>query len=75
MRCQAYASADWSLLVELWSSYNRRLADVIAQMPDRVMDVECRIGDREPVTLKWLVEDYVRHMEHHLSQLSAAPRV
>lgn len=75
VRCQAYASADWSLLVELWSSYNRRLADVIAQMPDRVMDVECRIGDREPVTLKWLVEDYVRHMEHHLSQLSAAPRV
>ena len=25
-----------------------------------------RIGENEPVTLEWLMEDYLRHMKHHL---------
>ena len=55
-----------ALLVELWSSYNRHLANVISRMSDSVLGAECRIDGKEAVTLKWLVEDYVRHMDHHL---------
>ncbi|MBM4094041.1 MAG: DinB family protein [Planctomycetes bacterium] len=72
-RCQAYATADWRLLVELWSSYSRHLANVIARMPDSALGAECRIEGREPVMLKWLVEDYVRHMDHHVAQLGVPP--
>jgi len=72
-RCQGYVTADWRLLVELWSSYNRHLANVIARIPDNDLGAECRIDGREPVTLKWLVEDYVRHMDHHLAHLAAPP--
>ena len=72
-RCQAYATADWRLLVELWSSYNRHLANVISRMSDSVLGAECRIDGKEAVTLKWLVEDYVRHMDHHLAQLGTPP--
>ncbi len=68
-RCQGYATADWSLLVDLWSAYNRHLAEVIARFPPDRLAAVCRIGEYEPATLAWLAEDYVRHMDHHLAQL------
>lgn len=68
-RCQGYATADWSLLVDLWSAYNRHLAEVIARFPPERLAAVCRIGEYEPATLAWLAEDYVRHMDHHLAQL------
>jgi hypothetical protein len=70
---QAAEEADWSLLLALWVNYNRYLAHVIAHLPPAKLEVPCRIGGSEPVTLKFLVEDYLRHMVHHLSQIGAVP--
>jgi hypothetical protein len=72
-RVQAPQEADWSLLVALWANYNRYLAHVIAHLPLAKLDVPCRIGQNEPVTLKFLAEDYLTHMLHHLRQIGAAP--
>ncbi|VTS07588.1 Uncharacterized protein OS=Deinococcus phoenicis GN=DEIPH_ctg004orf0104 PE=4 SV=1: DinB_2 [Tuwongella immobilis] len=69
-RCQGYAAADWELLVELWAAYNRHLAEVIGRLPDSAPSIECRIGESGPVSLAWLAEDYVRHLDHHLTQLA-----
>ena len=71
---QAADHVDWPLLVELWASYNRYLAHVIARMPAAKLDAPVRIGPNEPITLKFLAEDYLRHMVHHLEQVGAAPK-
>jgi len=71
-RIQAAAEADWTLLVALWANYNRYLAHVIAHLPSAKLEVPIRIGQNEPITLQFLVEDYLRHMLHHLSQIGAA---
>jgi hypothetical protein len=71
-RCQGYAAAEWDLLIDLWTAYNRHLAEVIARLPTAALSVECRIGGAEPVTLSCLVEEYVRHLDHHLLQLARA---
>jgi hypothetical protein len=57
-RAQQYQSEPWANLVQLWSSYNRHLAHVIAAIPE----------DAGP-TLEFLVTDYVRHLQHHLEQI------
>lgn len=72
-RVQAAEEADWSLLVALWANYNRYLAHVIAHLPPTKLEVPIRIGQNEPMTLKLLAEDYLRHMVHHLGQIGAAP--
>jgi hypothetical protein len=64
--------ADWSLLVALWANYNRYLAHIIAHLPPAKLEVPIRIGQDEPVTLKFVAEDYLRHMVHHLGQIGAA---
>jgi len=71
-RCQDYAGADWQVLIDLWRSYNVHLAHVIARIPAERLMTPCWIGDGGPVTLAWLVEDYQRHLDHHLAQLDRA---
>jgi hypothetical protein len=68
---QGYQQASWEELLELWSAYNRHLARVIARIPPEKRTHSCRIGDSQPVTLEFLVRDYVRHLEHHLRQILA----
>jgi len=68
-RAQQYQSEAWANLVQLWASYNRHLAHVIAAMPDDAGPRICVIGGGGPVTLEFLVTDYVVHLEHHLEQI------
>ena len=69
IRVQAVQEADWLLLVSLWASYNRFLAHVIARIPANKLETVCRIGPYEPVTLRYLAEDYLTHLKHHLGQI------
>jgi len=72
VRVQAVQSAPWPLLVTLWTDYNLYLAHVIAHLPADKLAATCRIGENEPVTLKFLADDYMTHLLHHLSQIGAA---
>ena len=66
---QQYQRETWKTLVQVWGSYNRHLLHVITHMPDEKRKNLCSIGGAEPVTLEFLVKDYVRHLAHHLSQI------
>jgi hypothetical protein len=72
VRVQAVESAPWPLLVTLWKNYNLYLAHVVAHLPASQLEAPCRIGASQPVTLKFLAEDYLTHLLHHLNQIGAA---
>jgi hypothetical protein len=72
VRVQAIQEADWTLLVALWTAYNRYLAHVIAYLPAAKLETVCRIGSGEPVTLGFLATDYITHLAHHLNQIGVA---
>jgi hypothetical protein len=71
VRVQAVEEAPWPVLVALWTSYNRYLSHVVARLPAAQLEAPCRIGSDEPVTLRFLAEDYLRHLLHHLTQIGA----
>jgi hypothetical protein len=67
---QQYDKVPWRELVTLWTAYNRHLAHVMSCGPDDVAARQ-RIdpdGDGR-VTLAFLMEDYVRHLRHHVEQI------
>ena len=67
---QRYADVPFRDLVVLWSAYNRHLAHVIAAAPQQALSHRGRApGSDGEVTLEYLMEDYVRHLRHHLDQL------
>ena len=69
VRVQAPQEAPWRVLVDLWANYNRYLAHIVARLPAHKLETVCRIGENDPVTLSFLVEDYIVHLEHHLKQI------
>jgi hypothetical protein len=68
---QDYQNEPWADLVTLWKSYNLHLIHIVVVMPPEKQAHLCRVGDREPVTLKFLAQDYLRHMRLHLEQIFA----
>jgi DinB superfamily len=66
---QAYQSEKWVDLVDLWYYYNRHLSHVVASLNQAMLDNKCDMGYPEQKTLGFVVEDYIRHLEHHLKQI------
>jgi len=66
---QAYQERSWADILTLWAEVNRHLAHVIAHIEPRALVTPCTIGEGAPVTLRFVAEDYVRHLHHHLSQV------
>ncbi len=64
-----YADAPWNSLVKFWTGYNRRIAELMDLIPSENYGAICEIGDNEPVTLEFLMEDSIRHAEHHLQKI------
>ena len=71
-----YANMLWSQLIELWKAHNQLLARVLRQVPEDKLTAECRIGSDQPVTLRYVIEDYLHHLEGHITEIteSQAPR-
>lgn len=71
VRVERFQEMQWGQLVGLWASYNRFLAHVLEGIPQEKLGTPCFIGENPAMTLEELAVDYVRHLEHHLEQLSA----
>jgi hypothetical protein len=70
---QGYRESRWRDLVDLWSGYNRHLAQVLERIPETLRDVPCEIGGSPPVPLSFVALDYIGHLQHHLRQILDAP--
>lgn len=71
---QQYATEPWSNLVKLWSAFNLHIAHIFAHLPASAMQNQVDasdIGVAEPLTLEFLVADYIEHLKGHLKQLFA----
>jgi hypothetical protein len=66
---QKYKERPWTELVQLWEQLNLHIVHVMANVPAGRLATKCVIGDDDPVTLDWLMSDYVRHLRHHLDQI------
>jgi hypothetical protein len=65
-----YNAMSPAVLIGFWESYNRYLAGLMGRIPDAMLDRTCITGPGEPVTLAFLITDYVLHLEHHLKEIT-----
>ena len=66
----AYADESWADLVALWAAYNRHLRHVIARTPAEHLPMSAMSPDGDgPVSIGFLMQDYVGHIRHHLEQV------
>jgi hypothetical protein len=72
-RAQKYQMENWPDLVELWRLYNQHLAHVIERADPSSISNICDVGAPAPANLGFIMEDYVRHVRHHLDQILGEP--
>jgi hypothetical protein len=56
-------------LIQFWTLYNKHLLHILQHIPEENLERKCNTGEPAPVSLQWLIEDYVKHLEHHLHQI------
>jgi hypothetical protein len=80
VRTNHYQEAAWPQLVELWRSYNLHLHHLMMHADQEKLRTPCTlhtleeiafqaVPKAEPVTLEYLMQDYVVHLKHHLAQI------
>jgi hypothetical protein len=65
---QHYADSDWAGLLRIWATLNEHFASAVSHID------KARLANRgnvegDELTLGFLIEDYIAHMEHHLRAL------
>jgi hypothetical protein len=69
VKIQKYNSRTWKELLNLWMTYNFHIAHVVENMPADCLLQSCKIGTGEPMTIGYVVVDYLGHIQHHLRQI------
>jgi hypothetical protein len=67
-----YADQSWGTLLGWWEAEHEILMAVVDRIPASQLEAPCVMDADAPVTLRFLIEDYVTHQEWHLKQLLAA---
>jgi hypothetical protein len=66
---QSYQRGSWRDIVDLWQSYNRHLAHLVATVkPDALRHV-WNTPSGKTLDLEFIMRDYVVHLKHHLRQI------
>lgn len=66
---QHYNEMDWFDLIELFTQINLHLCRVINFLPEEVSGNPVGIGKEMPVTLDFVIIDYLRHLNHHIEKI------
>src|SRR5580692_1794207 len=64
-----YQQRDWQEMIELWRDLNQQLLAAAEAVPDSAWSGTCTIAHFQPLTLKFVFEDYIDHMLHHLTHI------
>jgi hypothetical protein len=67
-----YADQTWDTLLGWWEAEHEILMAVVDRIPEGRLDAPCVMDADAPVTLQFLIEDYVTHQQWHLKQLLAS---
>jgi hypothetical protein len=64
-----YQSMRQEHMISFWEKYNRHIVELTQRIPAELLSRECMMSDGNAYPIRWVFEDYVRHMEHHLRQV------
>jgi len=64
-----YQNAETKEIGQFWVSINNRIKNVIKQQSEESLNYKIEFYDGKVSDLRFLMNDYVEHLEHHLNQV------
>jgi hypothetical protein len=69
VKLERHNERSWKELIALWQSYNLHLAHIISGIPLQYLNLSFKTGSDKPVTLGYIIVDYLGHLHHHIAQI------
>ena len=69
VRVNHYQNQSWEVLVDFWKLYNLHLVHLVENLDESKLNNIWVTPDQEKLTLGHIIEDYLRHLKHHLGQI------
>lgn len=70
----SYQHRDWHELIDMWRALNRQLLAAAESVPESAWSHTLTVANSAPMTLQFVFEDYLAHMEHHLEHIGIEVR-
>lgn len=69
VKANDYQNSDTQEIIEFWSSINYRILNLIKKQTKETLDYKIKLEEDNTADLRFLMKDYVDHLEHHLKQI------
>ena len=69
IKANDYQNSETEELVTFWFHINNRIVSLIKQQTEKTLNYEIKFDDENFSDLRFLMTDYVDHLEHHLNQI------
>ena len=69
IKANDYQNSDAKEIVQFWSSLNQRILHLIKIQTETTLNYKIELEKGNFSDLRFLIEDYVTHLEHHLKQI------
>ena len=64
-----YQNAETSEIIGFWISINNRIKSIMKLQTEKTLNYKIELDENNLSDLKFLMNDYVKHLEHHLNQI------
>lgn len=69
VKANQYQKANTEEILEFWISINNRIFNIINQLTEKKLNYTIELENNTILDLRFLINDYIDHMEHHLHQI------
>ena len=69
VKANNYQHSETKELLDFWKAINNRILYVFSIQNEKSLSLKIVLDDGHVSDLKFLMEDYVNHLEHHLNQI------
>ncbi|KAF2337122.1 DinB family protein [Flavobacterium daemonense] len=58
-------------LTQLWFALNKQIVRIMKSVDHKALDYKIILADESEIDLRFLMTDYVEHLEHHINQIKS----
>jgi hypothetical protein len=69
----SYQAMEWSEIIECWRVMNQQLIRAGSMISPQTSNRRLTVGGGNPITLGFLLKDYLDHLLHHLRHIGVDP--
>lgn len=66
-----YHEIDIEELTLLWFSINKQIIRLMKSVDEKALEYKIILADESMIDLRFLMTDYVEHLEHHINQIKS----